>query len=48
MALITEIDSWNDKIATAKANFVEDLNAIEALDAPIDPQIIDRLRSAST
>jgi class 3 adenylate cyclase/CHASE3 domain sensor protein len=45
MALITEIDSWNDKIDTAKANFVEDLNAIEALNAPIDPQIIDRLRS---
>ncbi len=45
MALITQVDSWNDKIATAKSNFADDINAIETLRAPIDPQLIDRLRA---
>lgn len=45
MALITEVDSWNDKIATAKANFTNDLSAIETLDAAIDPQFVERLRA---
>jgi class 3 adenylate cyclase len=44
MALITQVDSWNDKITTAKANFIDDLNAIDTLDAPIDPQLVERLR----
>ncbi|MGH9896920.1 MAG: HAMP domain-containing protein, partial [bacterium] len=45
MALITQVDSWNDKIDTAKANFTNDLDAIETVDAPIDPQFIERLRA---
>ena len=45
MALITQVDSWNDKIAKAKADFTDDLNAIEMLNAPIDPQLVDRLRA---
>lgn len=45
MALITQVDSWNDKIDTAKANFIADLDAIETVDAPIDPQFIERLRA---
>ena len=45
MALITQVDSWNDRIATAKSNFADDINAIETLRAPIDPQLIDRLRA---
>lgn len=45
MALITEVDSWNDKIDTAKANFTDDLDAIETLDAAIDPQFVERLRA---
>ncbi len=45
MALITEVDSWNDKITTAKTKFTEALNAIETLNAPIEDQLIDRLRA---
>lgn len=45
MALITQVDSWNDKIDTAKANFTNDLDAIKALDAPIDLQFVERLRA---
>jgi class 3 adenylate cyclase/HAMP domain-containing protein len=45
MALITEVDSWNDKIDTAKANFTDDLNAIETLGAAIDPQSVERIRA---
>jgi len=45
MALITQIDAWNDRISRAKNNFTEDVNAIEALEAPIDPQLIERLRA---
>ena len=45
MALITEVDSWNDKITTAKANFTDDINAIEGLGADIDPGAIERLRA---
>ena len=45
MALITQVDAWNDRIATAKSNFTDDTNAIEALAAPIDPQLIERLRA---
>jgi len=44
MALITEVDSWNDKIATAKANFITDVDALENLDAPINPETVERLR----
>jgi class 3 adenylate cyclase len=45
MALITQIDAWNDRISRAKANFTEDINAIETLEAPIDLQLIERLRA---
>ena len=45
MALITEVDSWNDKITVAKAKFTGVLDSIEVLDAPIDRELIDRLRA---
>ncbi|HSL27099.1 MAG TPA: adenylate/guanylate cyclase domain-containing protein [Acidimicrobiia bacterium] len=45
MALITRVDSWNDKIDTAKSNFASTVDQIEALDAPISFGVIDRLRS---
>ena len=38
MALITEVDSWNDSVDTAKANFTEDVDQIDSLGAPIDPR----------
>jgi class 3 adenylate cyclase len=43
MALITRVDSWNDKIAAAKDAFVEDLDAIEALGGPGVQASIDRM-----
>lgn len=45
MALITRIDSWNDKIAVAKAAFTEDLDAIEAIGGPGVQASIDRMRA---
>ena len=45
MALITEVDSWNDKITDAKAKFTTVLDSIEVLDAPMEPQLLDRLRA---
>ena len=45
MALITEVDSWNDSVASAKANFTDVVDQIDALGAPIDPGVTDRLRS---
>ena len=45
MALITEVDSWNDKITDAKARFTGVLDSIETLNAPIDRELIDRLRA---
>ncbi len=45
MALITQVDTWNDKIDNAKADFSADLDAIEELDAPLDVQQIELLRA---
>ncbi|MGH9194807.1 MAG: adenylate/guanylate cyclase domain-containing protein, partial [Acidimicrobiia bacterium] len=45
MALTTRVDSWNDKIQAAKTNFTADLDAIGTLDAPIDPQFVERVRA---
>lgn len=45
MALITQVDSWNDKITKAKADFTDDLDAIETLNAPMDAQLVNRLRA---
>ena len=45
MALITQVDSWNDKIEAAKANFTNDINRIAALDAEIGPGVVEKLRS---
>jgi len=44
MALITGVDSWNAKIDAAKVGFAADVDAIEALDAPIDSGLVGRLR----
>ena len=44
MALITRIDSWNDKIAIAKEAFTEDLDALEAIGGPGVQASVDRMR----
>jgi class 3 adenylate cyclase/HAMP domain-containing protein len=44
MALITRVDSWNDKIGAAKENFTTRLNGIAAIGGPGVPERIDRLR----
>ena len=48
MALITQVDSWNDKIDTAKANFTADIDQIAALDAAIGPGVRSTICAAST
>ena len=44
MALITQVDSWNDKITAAKTKFTDVLDGLETLNAPHEPQLVDRLR----
>ena len=44
MALITRVDSWNDKIADAKVAFTDDLDALEALGGPGVQESVDRMR----
>ena len=48
MALITRIDSWNDKIAVAKEAFTEDLDALEAIGGPGVQASVDRMREIDT
>ncbi|MGH2636980.1 MAG: adenylate/guanylate cyclase domain-containing protein [Actinomycetota bacterium] len=45
MALITRVDSWNDKIEVAKLNFVTQLEDIEAIGGPGVQESVDRLRA---
>jgi class 3 adenylate cyclase/CHASE3 domain sensor protein len=45
MALITRVDSWNDKIAAAKTEFAKDLDAIEAIGGPGVQASVDRMRT---
>jgi class 3 adenylate cyclase/CHASE3 domain sensor protein len=45
MALITKIDSWNDKIETAKANFDTYLDRIAALGGPDAKASVDRMQA---
>jgi class 3 adenylate cyclase/CHASE3 domain sensor protein len=44
MALTTEVDTWNDKIALAKQNLVAQLEEIEAIGGPGVQESVDRLR----
>jgi class 3 adenylate cyclase len=44
MALITEVESWNDKIEVAKADFVAYLGEMEALGGADVQQSVDRMR----
>jgi class 3 adenylate cyclase len=44
MALITRVDSWNDKIDAAKETFTMQLRGIAALEGPGVQESIDRLR----
>jgi class 3 adenylate cyclase/CHASE3 domain sensor protein len=44
MALITEVDTYNDKIDLAKANFVAQLDAIAEIGGPGVQESVDRLR----
>jgi len=48
MALITEVDSWNEKIVQAKADFARDMDAIRATADPEVMTILDRLDSHDT
>jgi class 3 adenylate cyclase len=48
MALITRVDSWNDKITQAKADFQRDMGAIRASASPEVAAILDRLDSHDT
>ena len=45
MALITEVDSWNDSVNASKVTFAEVVDQIDSLGAPINPGVTDRLRS---
>lgn len=45
MALITEVDSWNDKIALAKQTFVTQLDALEGVGGPGVQESVDQLRA---
>jgi class 3 adenylate cyclase/CHASE3 domain sensor protein len=45
MALITQVDSWNDKIEAAKTEFAKDLDAIEAIGGPGVQASVDRMRT---
>ena len=47
MALITQVDSWNDKITAAKADFTEDIESIRATADPAQVVILDRLAEAN-
>lgn len=48
MALITRVDSWNDKITQAKSDFRRDMEAIRASASPEVAAILDRLDSHDT
>src|SRR5690606_14826836 len=48
MPLITEVDSWNEKIVQAKADFARDMDAIRATAEPEVMTILDRLASDDT
>ncbi len=45
MALITHIESWNEKIALAKQDFLRYLNGIERIGGPAVRQTVERLRA---
>lgn len=45
MALITQVDSWNEKIVQAKADFQRDMDAIRADASPEVVAILDRLEA---
>lgn len=47
MALITRVDSWNDKIAVAKADFIEDMEEIREVADPAQLVILERLDEAN-
>lgn len=48
MALITEVDSWNDKITVAKAGFVEDMESIRSTADAAQLVILDRLEGENS
>jgi class 3 adenylate cyclase/CHASE3 domain sensor protein len=48
MALTTELDSWNDKIVTAKENFATYLDGMEAIGGPGVQEAVDRMREIDT
>jgi class 3 adenylate cyclase/CHASE3 domain sensor protein len=45
MALITEIDEWDDKIYIAKDGFTDDLGAMRAINVPPRDAVFDELES---
>lgn len=48
MALITEVDSWNDKIVQAKADFARDMDGIREDVGPDQVVILDRIAEADS
>ncbi len=47
MALITKEDIWNDKIVTAKQDFVDDLDTLAAMGGPDVRETVDRMRTVN-
>ena len=47
MSLITQIDSWDDKIYVAKDNFASDLIAVRAISVPSRPGFFDSLEAVN-
>lgn len=47
MALITRVDSWDDKIYKAKDDFDTNLTAVRAMSTPPRPDLFDRLQDGS-
>jgi len=47
MALITHIDSWDDKIYLAKEGFVSDLATVRAISIPPRPEFFDELEKTN-
>jgi class 3 adenylate cyclase/CHASE3 domain sensor protein len=48
MALITQVDSWNDKITAAKADFIDDMEQIRGMADTAQLVILDRLDEANS
>jgi hypothetical protein len=48
MALLTQIDKWDDKIYTAKDSFAEGLSAVRAMSATSDETLFDEVAAVNS